>query len=144
MKLQERRLKNLKREYKFTIPLPPRTKKNSSQVVKCGNSTKVLPSKAYERYSRLAKQYIPCIPTIDYPVNVAAVFYTDSTRPIDLANLLNGLDDILKDNKVVLDDNSDIIYSHDGSYVVKKDRIPRTVITITERERNDRDDSRTE
>lgn len=116
----------------FTIPLPPRTKKNSSRVVKCGKLTKVLPSKAYERYARLAKQYIPCIPTIDYPVNVRAVFYTDSIRPIDLANLLNGLDDILKDNGVVADDNSDIIAGHDGSRVFKKDKVPRTVVTITE------------
>lgn len=115
----------------FVIPLPPRTKKNSARVVRMGNFTKVLPSVAYEKYARLAKQYMPTVVTIDEPVNVKAVFYTDSTRPIDLANLLNGLDDILKDNKVVVDDNTDIIATHDGSYVVKKAKVPRTEVTIT-------------
>lgn len=47
------------KEIKFTIPLAPVTKKNSQRIVRCGEYSKILPSKAYVQYERDAGYFLP-------------------------------------------------------------------------------------
>lgn len=131
------------REIKFTIMLPPVTKKNHSRIAtfgyrcpRCGKGekTKLLPSEAYLKYEEQAGYFIRGKlrnMNISQPVNVKCLYYMPTERRVDLPNLLNATDDVLVKYKVVADDNSDIIATHDGSRVIKGDKNPRTEITIT-------------
>jgi len=126
-------------EMKFTIPLPPRTKKNSSQMFKNFKTGKLYPapSKAFLKYQTDAGWYIPHKgEKISKKVNVKCLFYTeidyDNTNGIiDLVGLLQAIDDILVHYGVLKDDNCRIIAGHDGSAVMH-DGTARTEITITE------------
>lgn len=117
----------------FTIPLNPVTKKNSQRIVRNGNRSFLLPSKAYEEYEREAIWHLP---KPDEPiktrVQVTGIFYMKTNRIVDLPNLLEALDDVLTAGGVVADDNSRIIASHDGSRVRYDKHNPRTEVTITE------------
>jgi Holliday junction resolvase RusA-like endonuclease len=118
---------------KFTIQLNPVTKKNHSQIISASGRPFLIPSKQYTQYFRDCRHFIK-IPKkpIDYPVNVKATYYMQTRRKVDLANLHNALHDILKDYKVVEDDNSNIIAATDGSRVMYDKDNPRTEIEITE------------
>jgi Holliday junction resolvase RusA-like endonuclease len=108
---------------KFTIPLTPRTKKNSHQMRKNWKTGKMYPapSKAFEQFQRDAGWYIPNKGAmIDKPVNVKCEFYFESDLKVDQGNLISAIDDILVHYKVLADDNSKIIVSHDGSRVYLK------------------------
>ena len=119
------------REIRFVIPLNPVTKKNSQRIVKCGQYHKVLPSKAYERYEKDAKPFLPGRGAkLNRPCEVAALFYMKTRRKVDLTNLLEALDDVLVAHEVLEDDNSRIIVSHDGSRVRCDSTNPRTEVTI--------------
>ena len=119
------------REIRFVIPLNPVTKKNSQRIVKCGQYRKVLPSKAYERYEKDAKPFLPGRGAkLNRPCEVAALFYMKTRRKVDLTNLLEALDDVLVAHEVLEDDNSKIIVSHDESRVRCDSTNPRTEVTI--------------
>lgn len=116
---------------KFTIELPPITKKNSNRIVKARGHYMVLPSKRFVDFEKACKEFIPVAETIDYPVNVECIYYMPTRRRVDLVNLEEATLDILVKYKVLSDDNSTIVVSMDGSQVFyDKDR-PRTEITIT-------------
>lgn len=119
----------------ITLTGTPRTKKNSQRIIRIGRGSKILPSEAYMDYAgECALQLLAQRATnagIDYPVNVACVYYMPTRRKVDLVNLLEATCDILKDNFVVLDDCSDIIAGHDGSRVEHDKQHPRVEITIT-------------
>ena len=69
---------------------------------------------------------------IDHPVNIRCRFYMPTSRPCDLTNLLEAIDDVLVKGKILKDDNYKIVAGHDGSRVfVDKDN-PRTEIFIEE------------
>lgn len=120
---------------KFTIQLAPVTKKNSQRIARCGKSYRLLPSEKYEQYERDALKLLPRQhPTIAEPVEVKALFYMDSRRKVDLTNLLEALDDTLVKARILDDDNSRIIVSHDGSRVLYDKARPRTEVTITRME----------
>ena len=68
---------------------------------------------------------------IDYPVNVKTVFYMQSRRKVDLANLNSAIHDILVDAHVLADDNRDIVASTDQSRVYYDKEHPRVEIEIT-------------
>lgn len=122
----------------FTIPLDARTKKNSPQVFSRMNKqtgkifTKVLPSKNYMQFEKDCMPFLKGLPFIDYPINLQAVFYMQTRRNVDLVGLLQSIDDILTVGGILLDDNRDIIASHDGSRVFYDKNNPRIEITITE------------
>ena len=44
---------------KFTIPLPPITKKNSQRIVNRGGRPMILPSEKYKEYEESALWFIP-------------------------------------------------------------------------------------
>ena len=118
----------------FTIPLAPRSKKNSPRVVK-GRSRKVivLPSAAFEEYQEKCGYYIPCKwACISQPVNVCMKFYTDTRRRVDKTNLESAMLDVLVHYGVLADDCRDIVYSTNGTCVEWDRNNPRTEIAITE------------
>lgn len=123
----------------YTIPLPPVTKKNSSQIIftgaKCpvckrGRLARLLPSKQYREYEEAALWCLQRKEPIDTPVNVKCLFYMPTQRKVDLTNLLEAADDLLVLAGVLADDNSKIIVSHDGSRVLLDREKPRTEIFV--------------
>ena len=122
-------------ELKITIDVNPKTKKNSQRIVKCGQYTRILPSKAYVEYEKACKPYLEGHSNleIDYPINVKAVYYRKTKHRIDLCNLHEALCDVLVKYGLVADDNANIIETMDGSRVEYDKEWPRTEITITRR-----------
>lgn len=116
---------------KITIPLPPVTKKNSQRIIRCGKYPRVIPSKQFVQYERDVKPFIPFVAApISTPVEIQCRFYMKTRRRVDLTNLLEAIDDVLVKYGVLVDDNSQIIVSHDGSRVYYDKASPRTEITI--------------
>lgn len=122
---------------KYWIPIDPKTKKNSQQIVTIKNpKTKklrsmIIPSAAYKKYEKEAIRYItPPETPIDYPVQVVCLFFMATRRRVDLNNLLECATDVLVKAGVLADDNSNIVVSHDGSRVCYDKEHPRTEIYI--------------
>ena len=127
----ERGERRVMEDIRFTIPLPPVTKKNSQRIINCGKYRKIAPSKAYERYERDAGYFIPHRgERQERPCEVACRFYMPTRRRVDLTNLPEAVDDVLVHYGVLADDNSRIIVSHDGSRVLYNKAAPRTEVTI--------------
>lgn len=117
----------------FTIPGRPVTKKNSMRIAARPDRGRFLmQSERYIAYETAAGYFIPCKRLgIDYPVNVRCVYYMPDHRRVDLTNLLAATDDILVKYGVLKDDNSNIVYSHDGSRVRYDRQAPRAEIEIS-------------
>ena len=122
-------------EIRIMIKMPPRTKKNHSQIIfnKKTGKRMVIPSKQYKEYEQACLWQIrkPAKP-IDVSVNVKCVYYMPTHRRVDLCNLIEATMDILVLAGVLADDNSSIVAAHDGSRVLYDKDEPRTEITITE------------
>lgn len=119
---------------KFTIPLTPRTKKNSNRIIYAKGHPMVIPSKAYIEYERDSRWYVPHpIHPINYPINLEAIFYMPTRRRVDLVNLEEALCDLLVHHGLLEDDNCKIVVSMDGSRVKYDKENPRTEVTISER-----------
>ena len=124
--------------YEVTLPLEPRSKKNSQQI--CINSRTKRPFvKQNEKYVQFEKDcgYLlnrkPPAP-IDYPVNVQCIFYRSTKIRCDLVNLEEAILDVLTRYGIIEDDNFNIVASMDGSTVkIDKDN-PRIEIVITRKE----------
>ena len=116
--------------YKFIIPIPAKTKKNSQRIIYCGGRPRIIQLKEYLEYEEQCYPYLKPL-QIDYPVNVKSVFYMPTRRRVDLSNLISACHDILVKYKVITDDNFRIIYSVDGSRVCYDKLAPRTEIEIT-------------
>ena len=118
---------------KYTIPLDPRTKKNSQRIIMVHGRPMIIPSAAYKKYEKEAAWYLRrSEPPINVPVNVEAHFYMATRRRVDLNNLLECVTDLLVHAGILEDDNSNIVVSHDGSRVHYSKENPRTEIIITE------------
>lgn len=116
---------------KIVIPIEPRTKKNSQQIIMIKGRPIIVPSKQYKAYEKACKEFIPKTDKpIDYYVNIQCKYYMPTRRKCDLTNLLEATDDILVHYGVLEDDNYSIIYSHDGSRVYYDKENPRTEILI--------------
>lgn len=122
---------------KFIIFGNPITKKNSQRIIKVKLKNgrcfhKIMPSKAFEKYEKECKPYMPKVKEpINVPVNLKCIYYMKAKRAVDLLNLLEGTADILVDYGVLADDNRDIVYSTDGSRVFYDKNNPRVEIEIT-------------
>lgn len=122
---------------KFTIPLPPVTKKNHQQIIvnKKTGRPMVIPSKQYKQYEKECGWFVQGKGLkINEPVNVKCVYYMPTRRRVDLTNLMEATHDILVKYEVLEDDNSKIIRSVDGSRVLYDKENPRTEITIDKAE----------
>lgn len=117
---------------KFTIPLPPVTKKNSQQIMinKATRRPFIVPSKAYTQYEKDASRFVPKGVTFDGPVNVRTVFYMPTRRRVDLTNLEEAAHDIFVKCGLLADDNRDVIAATDGSRVYCDKANPRTEVEI--------------
>lgn len=119
--------------YEAVIPINPRTKKNSMQIVmnhKTGRPF-VTQSSKYKEYEKNCGYFLKKLPKpICEPVNVKCVFYRETRIRCDLVNLENAILDILTSFGILADDNRDIVYSMDGSRVFYDKDAPRTEITI--------------
>ena len=125
---------------KITLPVKPVTKKNSQQIItnpKTGRPF-IIPSAQFRTFEKECKPYMLQIKNeiwqIKYPVNVQCVFYVDRKLRYDLTNLLEAIDDVLVNYSIILDDNRDILASHDGSRVFYDKFNPRIEIEISEME----------
>lgn len=120
--------------FRISIPGNPITKKNSQQIIRINGQPRLIPSKNYRLYEKLAGVYIapqkPLEP-IAGPVTVTCTYYMETRRHVDLTNLLEATDDILVKCGVLQDDNRDVIASHDGSRVYHDPEKPRVEILIT-------------
>lgn len=68
------------------------------------------------------------------PVCVRCEYFMSDKRHVDLCNLLEASCDILTRYRVIADDHSGIVASHDGSRVLIDRDNPRVEITITDME----------
>lgn len=119
----------------FTVPIEPRTKKNSQEIRinKRTGKRYIAQSKQYSQYAAEAALFIPKVDKpIDRAVNVQCLFYMGNRRRVDLTNLLEAIDDIMVDCGLLKDDNSNIIAAHDGSRVLYDKDNPRTFVVIEE------------
>lgn len=114
----------------FTIGIPPRTKKNSQQIIMVKGRPTIIPSKAYKQYEKDSRYFMPRIETINEPVNIKAIYYMPTRRRVDLCNLHEALCDVLVHHGVIEDDNCKIVVSMDGSRVEYDKNNPRTEVTI--------------
>ena len=119
---------------KFTIPLPPLTKKNHQRILINRRTGKrfIGQSEQYTQYAKDAAWFIPKGQLINVPVNVKCIFYMPTRRRCDLTNLLEAIDDIMVNCGLLADDSYEVIHSHDGSRVMYCKERPRTEIEINE------------
>lgn len=121
----------------FTILGNPRTKKNSPQIIHTGRYHKIIPSKAYLKYSEqlvlilrestLEKNFKP----IDYPITFKCHYYMKTKGRVDKINLEEATHDIFVDKGILKDDDSTIIASTDGTRVFYDKETPRVEIYIS-------------
>lgn len=125
---------NLKKTITFTIPISPVTKKNSQQIIinRRTGRPMVIASKKYREYEKAAGAFVTAAKMhISDPVNVKAIYYMPTKRRVDLTNLHEALHDVLVKYGVLEDDNSNIIFSTDGSRVFYSKENPRTEVCIS-------------
>ena len=114
---------------KFTIPLEPKTKKNSQRIIRARGHYMIIPSDAYREYEREAIKHCPRA-GIDYAVNVKAYYFRRKHHRVDLTNLESALMDVLVKAGTLKDDSCSIVVSTDGSRVFYDKDNPRTEVEI--------------
>lgn len=119
----------------FTIPLEPKTKKNSQRIItrrdRYGRPRPmIIPSQSYMEYEREAIKHCPRA-GIDYAVNIKAYYFRKKHHRVDLTNLESALMDVLVKAGTIKDDSCSIVWSTDGSRVFYDKENPRTEVTIT-------------
>lgn len=124
---------------KILIPVNPRSKKNSQEIVfnrKTGHRM-VIQNKRYTEFEKECKKHMPLLETsIDYPINLKCRFLVADARKRDLANYIEAIQDVLVKYKVIEDDNYNIISSLDGCSMEIDRENPRIEIEITKKELN--------
>lgn len=119
------------------IPLNPRSKKNSQNIVfnKRTGKRMIVQNERYTEYEKLCKKYIPKLEKpIDFPINLQCNFFVCDARRRDIANYLEAIQDILVKYKLISDDNYTIINSLDNCSMQIDREYPRVEITITKKE----------
>lgn len=129
-------IKDIKFFPKITIPLEPRTKKNSQQIRKKPTGQRyVAPSNTFLVYQNRCFPYLYHLrsnaESLQYPLNIKCLFYMPKRYNVDLVNLLEAIDDILVHYKIIKDDGAKYVGGHDGSRVLYDKENPRTEIYIT-------------
>lgn len=119
---------------KIVIPITPRPKKNSQQIIYNPKTKRpmIIQSKLYSDFERECGLYLKKYKSnIDYRVNLKIEFYVPDKRKRDIANYIEAIQDILVKYEIIQDDNYNIVSSLDGTrmYVDKKN--PRVEIEIT-------------
>lgn len=122
---------------KITIPVVPRSKKNSQQIIINPRTKRpmIIQSKLYANYERECGKFLKEYKSsIDYNINLKIEFYVPDKRRRDIANYIEAIQDILVKYEVLRDDNYNIIYSLDGTRMHIDKENPRVEIEITKLE----------
>lgn len=121
--------------------MDPKTKKNSHRISGCGTRCPVC-GKYKKQFIRngngttefafRAAKYLQPKPAKPLPGKVHIVYklYTATRRRVDDLNLYEALDDILVKERILEDDNRNVIRSRDGSRVLYDKENPRAEISI--------------
>lgn len=117
---------------RIVIPIPPRTKKNSQQIITVKGRPLIIPSKVYKDYEKQCGAYLVNVEPFLSPCNVKCLYYMPTHRRVDLVNLEEATLDILVRYGVLMDDNANVVVSMDGSRVLYDKDNARTEIEITE------------
>lgn len=118
---------------KFTIKENPTTKKNSQQIFfnKKTHRSFITQSERYKNYEAIACNYIPKVDVpIDYAVRVKATYYRRTRHLVDLNGLNQALHDIMVKYGLLIDDNTHIVASVDGTRCYYDRENPRTEVEI--------------
>ena len=119
---------------KITIPVVPRSKKNSQQIIINPRTKRpmIIQSKLYSTFERECGLYLKKYKSnIDYSVNLKIEFYVPDKRKRDIANYIEAIQDILVKYEVIQDDNYNIVSSLDGTRMYLDKENPRVEIEIT-------------
>lgn len=119
---------------KITIPVVPRSKKNSQQIIINPRTKRpmIIQSKLYANFERECGLYLKKYKSnIDFRVNIKIEFYVPDKRKRDIANYIEAIQDILVKYEVLRDDNYNIVYSLDGTRIYVDKENPRVEIEIT-------------
>lgn len=119
---------------KITIPVVPRSKKNSQRIIINPRTKRpmIIQSKLYTNFERECGLYLKkykC--NIDYSINLKIEFYVPDKRRRDIANYIEAIQDILVNYEVIKDDNYNIVYSLNGTRMYVDKENPRVEIEIT-------------
>ena len=117
---------------RIVIPVVPRSKKNSQQIVRVRGRYMIIPSKAYKQYEKDSLPFLTHVDPFLSPCNVKCEYFMPTRRRVDLVNLQEATLDILVRAGILMDDNSKVVVSMDGSRVYYDKENPRTEIEITE------------
>lgn len=117
---------------KIILPLAPRTKKNSQQIIMVKGRPMIIPSKAYKQYEKDCGAFLTHVEPFLSPCNVKCLYYMPTRRRVDLVNLQEATLDILVRYGILIDDNSNVVVSMDGSRVLYDKENSRTEIYIEE------------
>lgn len=119
----------------INIPVNPRSKKNSQEIVfnkKTGHRM-VIQNKRYTEFEKQCKEYLPKLEKpINYPINLQCKFYVCDARKRDIANYLEAIQDVLVKYDILEDDNYNIVSSIDGCSMEIDREKPRVEIIIKE------------
>lgn len=120
-------------KHKLEIPLLPRSKKNSQQIIVRKGKPMLIQSELYLQYEKDCAYFIkqPKNP-ISEPINLKCTFIVPDKRKRDLTNLLNAIQDILVKYRVLADDNYTIVQSVDGSRIIYQKGMEKTIIEMEE------------
>lgn len=119
---------------KIIIPVIPRSKKNSQQIIYNPKTKRpmIIQSKLYANFERECGLYLKKYKSnIDYSINLKIDFYVPDKRRRDIANYIEAIQDILVKYEVLKDDNYNIIESLDGTRMHIDKENPRVEIEIT-------------
>ena len=127
---------------KFTLEIKPRTKKNHGQIIHSKTGRHILlPSKPYREFEKEAVKQITNlfgnIEPIDFRCNVKCVFYKDTHCRSDLPGYMQAILDAMVKAELLKDDNSEIVYSTNGSYVDYDKQNPRIEVEIEALDKTD-------
>ncbi len=113
------------------LPLLCRSKKNSQQIIWVNGKQRIIQSKYYYQFEKDCGYFLSKYAKhINYAINLKCLFYTPDRRRRDLCNLLEAIQDILVKYGVIVDDNSEIVASVDGSRILYQKGREETIIEI--------------
>lgn len=126
--------------YSFTITGRPAVKKNNQKVVTTysrrfgRNITHKIDTGAYKVWHASALQQFAEIVKPEEPIwytsNLRCYFFMPTIGTVDLSALYEGIQDVMKEVGIIVDDNYRIIAGHDGSRVFYDPDNPRMEICI--------------
>lgn len=118
---------------KITLPVNPRSKKNSQEIVfnKRTGHRMVIQNKRYTEFEKECKKHLPKLSEpINYSINLQCNFYVCDARKRDIANYLEAIQDVLVKYGILEDDNYNIVSSlNNCSMEIDRDN-PRIEIII--------------